>query len=136
MSPESKPIISPDAPQPLGVYSPGLLADGWLFLSGQIGIDLQLGAIPRDEAFGSEAKRVFDHLEALCHEAGATLAHIVRLGVFLTDLGFYPELNAIMGERFTPPYPARTVVAVSALPRGARIEADAIVRLPRGPRQD
>jgi reactive intermediate/imine deaminase len=125
---DRRPVLSPDAPAPLGTYSPGLRLGSWLFLSGQIGIDPASGRIP-EGPFEEEARRVFAHLDALCREAGATRDDIVRLGVFLTDLGDYPAFNAVMTDLFSPPYPARTVVAAAALPRGARVEVDAIVSL-------
>ncbi len=126
---DPRPVLSPEAPAPLGIYSPGLRLGSWLFLSGQIGLDPGSGRMP-EGPFEEEARRVFAHLDALCRAAGATRADIVRLGVFLTDLGHYKAFNALMAELFAPPYPARTVVAVAALPRDARVEVDAIVRLP------
>jgi reactive intermediate/imine deaminase len=128
---DCQPVLSPEAPAPLGVYSPGLRVGSWLFLSGQIGLDPVSGTLPQS-SFEEEARRVFAHLDALCRAAGASRDAIVRLGVFLTDLDHYKTFNTVMAELFTPPYPARTVVAVAALPRAARLEVDAIVRLSNG----
>lgn len=126
---DPQPVLAPGAPSPLGAYSPGLRHGPWLFLSGQIGLDPVRGTLP-EGPFEDEARRVFAHLDALCRAAGASRRDIVRLGVFLTDLAHYTALNVLMTELFVAPYPARTVVAVAALPRGARVEIDAIVRLP------
>ncbi|MCL5798756.1 MAG: Rid family detoxifying hydrolase [Gammaproteobacteria bacterium] len=123
---DRRPVFSPEAPAPLGVYSPGLRLGSWLFLSGQIGLEPGSGTLP-EGSFEEEVRRVFAHLEALCRAEGAGRSDIVRLGVFLTDLAHYGTFNAVMEELFVPPYPARTVVAVAALPRGARLEVDAIV---------
>ena len=78
----------------------------------------------------AEARRAFDNLRAVCAAAGGTLAEVARLGLYLTDLEDFAAVNAIMAGYFEAPYPARSTIGVSALPRGARFEVDAVLVLP------
>ena len=82
-----------------------------------------------DEEFGAQARRVFDNLAAVAQAAGGSLSDIVKLTVYLTDLGRFAEVNEIMVEYFAEPYPARAAIGVSALPRGVQVEIDAIIVL-------
>ncbi|HEY5776598.1 MAG TPA: RidA family protein [Xanthomonadales bacterium] len=123
----SKTIISTDnAPQAIGTYSQAVRHQGLVFLSGQIPLDpVSMEVV----AGGIEAQiaRVFDNLSAVCAAAGGSLDDIVKLTVFLTDMGDFPQVNAIMGQYFTAPYPARAAVQVAALPKGVNVEMDAIL---------
>lgn len=123
----SKNIISTDqAPQAIGTYSQAVKHQGLVFISGQIPLDP--GSMEIVEG-GIEAQihRVFENLSAVCKAAGGSLDEIVKLGVFLTDMGDFPQVNTIMGQYFTAPYPARAAVEVSALPKGVNVEMDAIL---------
>jgi reactive intermediate/imine deaminase len=123
----SKTIISTDkAPQAIGTYSQAVKHQGLVFLSGQIPLDpVSMEVV----AGGIEAQitRVFDNLSAVCAAAGGSLDDIVKLTVFLTDMGDFPQVNTIMGQYFTTPYPARAAVQVAALPKGVNVEMDAIL---------
>jgi len=126
----SKDTISTDkAPQAIGTYSQAVRHGGLVFLSGQIPLDpVSMEVVPG----GIEAQitRVFDNLAAVCAAAGGTLDDIVKLTVFLTDMGDFPQVNTIMGQYFTAPYPARAAVQVAALPKGVSVEMEAILARP------
>jgi len=120
-----QPIHTDDAPKAIGTYSQAVRAGNAVYLSGQIGLDpasMQL-------ADGVEAQihRVFRNLQAVAAAAGASLDDAVKLTVFLADLGHFAKLNEIMPQYLSQPYPARSAVGVSQLPRGALVEIDAIL---------
>jgi reactive intermediate/imine deaminase len=123
----SKDIIHTDkAPRAIGTYSQAVRHQGLVFISGQIPLDPDSMEIVSG---GIEAQitRVFDSLSAVCDAAGGSLDDIVKLTIFLTDLGNFPQVNTIMGQYFSAPYPARAAVEVSALPKGVDVEMDAIL---------
>jgi len=126
----SKDIISTDkAPQAIGTYSQAVRHGGLVFLSGQIPLDpASMEVVPG--GIENQIRRVFDNLAAVCAAAGGSLDDIVKLTVFLTDMGDFPQVNTIMGQYFTAPYPARAAVQVAALPKGVNIEMDAILARP------
>jgi reactive intermediate/imine deaminase len=121
-------IVTEDAPAAIGTYSQAVRVGATVYVSGQIPLDPQTGELVSGDIEG-EIRRVFDNLEAICEAAGGSLAEIVKLNVFLTDLAHFPTLNRIMGEYFEPPYPARAAIGVASLPRGARVEMDAVLVL-------
>ena len=126
----SKDTIHTDkAPRAIGTYSQAVRHQGLVFISGQIPLDpVTMELVPG----GIEAQitRVFDSLSAVCEAADASLDDIVKLTIFLTDLGDFPQVNSIMGQYFSAPYPARAAVELSALPRGVDVEMDAILAAP------
>ncbi len=122
---ERKVIHTPNAPQAVGTYSQAIAVDRMVFLSGQLGIDPASGNLM--SGFDAQAHQVFRNLRAVCDEAGGELKDIVRLGVFLTDMGDFFRFNQIMSEYFSEPYPARAAVQVVALPKGGQVEAEAIL---------
>ena len=115
------------APQAVGTYSQAVRAGDMVFLSGQLGIDPASGNLL--VGFDAQAHQVFRNLRAVCQAAGGDLANIVRLGVFLTDMGDFARFNQIMGEYFNEPYPARAAVQVAGLPKGGVVEAEATLVL-------
>jgi reactive intermediate/imine deaminase len=121
-------IISTEgAPKAIGTYSQAVKVGDTIYMSGQIGLDpvsMQLV-----EGIEAQVRRVFDNLSAVAQAAGGSLADIVKLNIFLTDLGHFALVNSIMAEYFTEPYPARAAVGVASLPRGALVEADAVMVL-------
>jgi reactive intermediate/imine deaminase len=125
----SKKIIHTDhAPQAIGTYSQAVNHHGLVFVSGQIPLDpadmeMVTGGIE------SQIRQVFENLSAICTAAGGSLDDIVKLTVYLTDMGDFPEVNAIMGQYFTTPYPARAALGVAALPKDAKVEMDAILAI-------
>jgi len=123
----SKSIISTDqAPQAIGTYSQAVKHKGFVFISGQIPLDpSSMEVVPG--GIEGQIRQVFDNLSAVCTAAGGSLDDIVKLGVFLTDLSDFPQVNTIMGQYFSEPYPARAAVEVSALPKGVSVEMDAIL---------
>jgi reactive intermediate/imine deaminase len=123
----SKEIIHTDkAPQAIGTYSQAVKHQGLVFISGQIPLDPQSMEIV-EGGIEAQIQRVFESLSAICVAAGGSLDDIVKLTIFLTDLGNFPQVNTIMGQYFSAPYPARAAVEVSALPKGVDVEMDAIL---------
>ena len=119
------PIKTKQAPEAIGTYSQAIDTGNVVYLSGQIGLDPKTMQIV--DGFEAQANQVFTNLRAVAAAAGATLEQVVKLTVFVTDLGNFAKLNEIMGSYFNEPYPARSAVGVSQLPRGALIEIEAIV---------
>ncbi len=126
----SREIIHTDrAPAAIGTYSQAVKLDGLVFLSGQIPLDPASMEIV-EGGIEAQITRVFENLSAVCEAAGGSLNDIVKLSIFLTDLGNFPQVNTIMGQFFSEPYPARAAVEVSALPKGVDVEMDAILAIP------
>jgi reactive intermediate/imine deaminase len=122
------PIHTDRAPAAIGPYSQAVRAGGTVFLSGQIPLDPATGELVEGD-IAAQARRAFDNLRAVCAAAGGSLAQVQRLGLYLVDLGEFAQVNAVMAEYFQAPYPARSTIGVSALPKGARFEVDAILAL-------
>jgi reactive intermediate/imine deaminase len=122
------PIHTDRAPAAIGPYSQAVRAGGTVFLSGQIPLDPATGELVEGD-IAAQARRAFDNLRAVCVAAGGSLAQVQRLGLYLVDLGEFAQVNAVMAEYFQAPYPARSTIGVSALPKGARFEVDAILAL-------
>ncbi|MBI2383057.1 MAG: RidA family protein [Gammaproteobacteria bacterium] len=121
-------IVTDKAPQAIGTYSQAVKCGNTVYLSGQIPLDPATMQMVAD-TIESEIHQVFKNLAAVAREAGGSLNNLVKLNVYLTDLTHFPKVNEIMAQYFDKPYPARAAVGVAALPRGARIEADAILVL-------
>jgi reactive intermediate/imine deaminase len=122
------PISTEQAPAAIGPYSQAVRKGGFVFLSGQIPLDPATGQLVEGD-IATQARRVFDNLRAVCAAAGGSFEGVVRVGIYLTDLGDFAAVNAVMAENFAAPFPARSTIEVSALPRGARVEVDAILAL-------
>lgn len=121
-------IISTDgAPKAIGTYSQAIKVGDTVYMSGQIGLDP--ATMEMVEGIEAQVRRVFDNLSAVTVAAGGSLADIVKLNIFLTDLGHFALVNSVMAEYFKEPYPARAAVGVASLPRGALVEADAVMVL-------
>jgi reactive intermediate/imine deaminase len=123
-----KAIASNAAPAAIGTYSQAIQAGNLVFLSGQIPLDPATMKIV-DGDFEARARQVFDNLAAVADAAGGSLADIVKLTIFLTDLDNFGAVNKVMEEYFDAPFPARAAVGVASLPKGADVEADAILAL-------
>ena len=120
-------IQTADAPTAIGTYSQAVRVDGTVYLSGQIGLDP--ASMQLVDGIETQIHQVFRNLAAVASAAGGSLADAVKLNVFLNDLGHFPKVNEIMAQYFAEPYPARAAVGVAALPRGALVEADAVMVL-------
>ncbi len=120
------PVATDKAPAAIGPYSQAVRCGNLVFLSGQIPLDPATGQLVEGN-IGEQTRRVFDNLAAVCAAAGASLEQVARVGIYLTDLGDFAAVNAVMAEYFQSPYPARSTIEVSGLPRGARVEVDAIL---------
>ena len=120
------PIATDRAPAAIGPYSQAVRSGNSVFLSGQIPLDPATGQLVEGD-IATQARRVFDNLAAVCTAAGGSMDQVVRVGIYLMDLGDFAAVNAVMAEYFTAPYPARSTIQVSGLPRGARVEVDAIL---------
>ncbi|MEW6728945.1 MAG: RidA family protein [Pseudomonadota bacterium] len=121
-------IHTDKAPAAIGTYSQAVRVHDTVYLSGQIALDPATMQMMQD-SIEAEIHQVFKNLRAVCEAAGGSLNDVVKLNVFLTDLGHFATVNAIMAEYFAQPYPARAAVGVASLPRGARVEADGVMVL-------
>jgi reactive intermediate/imine deaminase len=121
-------IHSDQAPAAIGPYSQATRAGDTVYFSGQIPLDPATGELVGGD-IAAQARRAFDNLAAVCAAAGGTLDDIARVGLYLTDLGQFAQVNAVMAEYFQAPYPARSTIGVSALPKGAAFEVDAVMVL-------
>jgi len=114
------------APAAIGPYSQAVRSGQTVYLSGQIPLDPATGALVEGD-IAAQARRAFDNLKAVCEAAGGSLEGVVRLGLYVTDLGDFATVNAVMAEYFSAPYPARSTIQVSALPKNAVVEVDAVL---------
>ena len=123
----SRSIITTDqAPAAIGPYSQAVRAGNTVYFSGQIPLDPATGALVEGDVT-LQTRRVFDNLAAVAAAAGGSLAQIVRVGIYVTDLANFAAVNAVMAEYFQQPYPARSTIEVSALPKAAPVEVDAVM---------
>ena len=118
-------IATPHAPAAIGTYSQAVQVGGTVYLSGQIGLDPQTMTLV--EGVNAQIVRVFDNLKAVAEAAGGSLADVVKLNVYLTDLANFAKVNEVMARYFAEPFPARAAVGVKELPKGALVEADAVM---------
>lgn len=121
-------ISTKSAPQAIGTYSQAVKVGDTVYLSGQIPLVPETGALESGD-MRAQIKRVFDNLSAVAKAAGGSLHDVVKLNVFLTDLGNFPLVNEVMAQYFREPYPARAAVGVAALPKGVAVEMDAVMVL-------
>ncbi len=119
-------IQTANAPAAIGPYSQAVRAGNTVYFSGQIPLDPATGAIVEGD-IEAQARRCFDNLKAVAEAAGGSLDRIVRLGLYLTDLNEFAKVNAVMESYFSAPFPARSTIEVSALPKGASFEVDAVM---------
>jgi 2-iminobutanoate/2-iminopropanoate deaminase len=122
-------IATNDAPGAIGPYSQGVRAGGMLFLSGQIALDPATGEMVAGDV-AAQTARVMDNLRQVLLAAGCGFDDVVRSTIYVIDLAHFAVVNEVYGRAFRPPFPARATVQVSALPRGAQVEIDAIAILP------
>lgn len=123
----AKTIIQTDhAPQAIGTYSQAVKVDNTVYMSGQIPLDPASMEVV-EGGIEAEITRVFDNLKAVATASGGSLADVVKLNIFLTDLSNFPSVNEIMAQYFQQPYPARAAIGVAALPKGVGVEMDAVL---------
>ena len=122
----TKIIYTENAPKAIGPYSQGVLAGGFLFISGQVPINPKNGDVLKD-SIEIQTNQVINNIENICKEADCDLSDIVKITIYLTDLGDFAEVNQVMVDRFEEPYPARATIEISALPLGVNVEIDAVV---------
>ena len=121
-------IHSDQAPAAIGPYSQATRTGNLVFLSGQTPLDPATGNLVEGD-IAAQARRAFDNLKAVAEAAGGSLDRVVRLGLYLTDLSQFAAVNAVMQDYFAAPYPARSTIEVSGLPKGAAFEVDAVMVL-------
>jgi reactive intermediate/imine deaminase len=121
-------IATTEAPAAIGPYSQAVRAGNTVYFSGQIPLDPATGALVEGD-ITAQTRRVFDNLVAVAKAAGGSLSQIVRVGIYVTDLANFAAVNAVMAEYFQQPYPARSTIEVSALPKAAQVEVDAVMVL-------
>ena len=119
-------IHTADAPQAIGTYSQAVRVDNTVYISGQIPLDPASMEVV-EGGIEAEITRVFDNLKAVANASGGSLADVVKLNIFLVDLGNFPTVNEIMAKYFEEPYPARAAIGVAALPKGVGVEMDAVL---------
>lgn len=122
-------ISTTQAPKAIGPYSQGIVAGQFLFVSGQLPINPDKGEMV-DGDIAARAEQVFDNISAIVRSAGGSMADVVKVTLFLTDMADFQQVNGVYSRHFQSPYPARSAVQVSALPLGSNIEAEAIIYLP------
>ncbi|HEX4856650.1 MAG TPA: RidA family protein [Limnobacter sp.] len=121
-------ISTTQAPAAIGPYSQAIKLGNLVFTSGQIGLDPATGELVGTST-EAQARQAFSNLKAVAEEAGGSLANVVKFTLFLTDLSEFAQVNAIMQEYVSSPFPARSTVGVASLPKGARFEVEAILAL-------
>jgi reactive intermediate/imine deaminase len=121
-------IATEQAPAAIGPYSQAVRAGNTVYFSGQIPLDPVTGALI-DGDIAAQTRQVFDNLTAVAEQAGGSLAKFVRVGIYVTDLANFAAVNAVMADYFQQPYPARSTIEVSALPKAAQVEVDAVMVL-------
>ena len=127
MTTPTRTIIRTDrAPKALGPYSQAVRSGDNLYLSGQVPLDPATGKLV-DGDISAQARRVFDNLRAVLEAAGASFGDVVRVGIYLTDLGNFGAVNEVMKQYFAEPYPARSTIGVAALPLNANVEVDMVL---------
>lgn len=122
------PITSDVAPAAIGPYSQAVISGRTIYTSGQIPLDPATGQLVEGD-IKMQARQVFKNLRAVCAAAGTDFWHVVRVGIYLVDLNDFIAVNAVMSEFFGAPFPARSTIGVTALPKGARIEVDLVLQL-------
>jgi 2-iminobutanoate/2-iminopropanoate deaminase len=127
--PAREPVHASDAPDAVGPYVHAVQAGGLLFCSGQIPLDPKTGELVAG-GIAEQTGRCLENLAAVCHAAGATLGDAVRLTIYLTDMAAFAQVNDVYGLFFESDPPARVAIGVAALPKGAKVEIDAVVALP------
>ena len=123
-----KPISTNNAPAAIGPYSQAIQWGDVVFISGQVAFIPATGEL-NNNTFENEANQVIDNLDAICKEAGGSLDNILKLSIFLTDLSNFDAVNDLMKQRFSEPFPARSTIEVSRLPKDVNIEMDAILSI-------
>ena len=123
-----KPISTNKAPAAIGPYSQAIQWGDVVFISGQVAFIPPTGEL-NNNTFESEVNQVIDNLDAICKEAGGSLDNILKLSIFLTDLSNFDAVNDLMKQRFSEPFPARSTIEVSRLPKDVNIEMDAILSI-------
>ena len=122
------PVSTNKAPAAIGPYSQAVRSGDTVYLSGQVALDPSSGLLVEGDV-QAQARRAFENLRAVCEAAGGSMDDVVRVGLYLTDLDQFAAVNAVMAEFFDAPYPARSTIEVSGLPRGAQFEVDAVMVL-------
>lgn len=122
------PIVTDRAPVAIGPYSQAVRSGAHIYTSGQIPLDPATGELIEGDV-ATQARRVFDNLQAVCAAAGSSFADVVRVGIYLVDLADFAAVNAVMADYFAAPYPARSTIGVASLPKDARVEIDLVLAL-------
>lgn len=122
-------IHTVEAPAAIGPYSQAIRSGNLVWCSGQLGVDPVTGTLVASDT-AAQTARALDNLEAVCRQAGTNLSNALRCTIYLIDLADFTLVNTIYEKRFTAPFPARVTIQVAALPRGGRVEIDAVVQMP------
>ena len=120
-------VTSPELTPPVGPFSQAIKVEGFIYFSGQVGQDPKTGKLVTG-GISAETERVFQNLSAVLKAAGKSLDHVARVGVYLTNMSDFGAMNGIYAKHFSQPFPARTTIGVAALPLGACVEIDLVVK--------
>ena len=129
MSPHRRTITATGAPDAVGPYSHAVVSNGLVFCSGQVPLDPETGKLV-EGSIGDQTRRCLENLSVVAAAAGANLSDAVRMGIYVTDMETFKDVNEAYGAYFETEPPARSTIAVSALPVGAQVEIDAVIALP------
>ena len=129
MSHHRKTVTAEGAPEAVGPYSHAVVSNGLVFCSGQVPLDPNTGKLV-EGTIGEQTKQCMQNLSVVAAAAGAQLSDAVRMGIYVTDMGTFKDVNEAYGSYFETDPPARSTIAVSALPLGAQVEIDAVIALP------
>ena len=129
MSHHRKTVTAEGAPHAVGPYTHAVVSNGLVFCSGQVPLDPESGQLV-EGTIGEQTKRCMENLSVVAAAAGAQLSDAVRMGIYVTDMGTFKDVNEAYGSYFESDPPARSTIAVSALPLGAQVEIDAVIALP------
>ncbi len=121
-------IATPNAPAAIGAYSQGVIVNGFLYASGQLGLDPKTGQFAGPD-FKSQALQSLKNVKAIVEAAGSSMDQVVKVSVFLADINDFAALNEVYGEFFPAPYPARSAVAVKSLPKNGLVEIEVIAEV-------
>ena len=121
-------INTKNAPQAIGPYSQAVVAQGMLYVSGQIPLHPESGEVVSEEV-AAQTKQVLDNMKAVVEEAGSNMSSVVKVTIYIVDMQQFTVINEIYGTYFQAPFPARACVEVAKLPKGVQVEMDAIVLL-------
>lgn len=127
---KKQPVATKNAPEAVGAYSQAIISGDLIFISGQIGLD-PLSGVLQGEAVGEQAEQVMKNIQGVLLAAGTDFENLLKVTIYLVDLADFQKIDTIYSSYLTPPYPARATIGATALPKGAKVEIEAIASVPK-----